>query len=315
MSSFTEFDTHSSIFLDYLKNFQQCSEHTISAYSVDIEQWRSFLLEKQKNWKEVIKEDMIEFLFQMSSQDNKSRRTQSRKLSSIKSFYNFCTQEEYIERNIFANFSGPKYTKSLPKSIPPVSMSILLEDNTKQNKFIQVRDRFLLEFLYSTGCRISEALALDILDIFDGNCFIKEIIVKGKGKKERVVFLTKKAEEVFLIYFQLRTNYCNGGNIIEAPLFINMRGTRLTRRGANYVLKQRKQQLNVNSSMSLHSFRHSFATDLLNEGADIRKIQELLGHSSVSTTQNYTHIVKERLFEVFRSAHPHAKIAKNKNKF
>ena len=188
-------------------------------------------------------------------------------------------------------------------------MSILLEDSTKQNPFIQIRDKFLLEFLYSTGCRISEILLLNVFDIFDGSNVIEDIIVQGKGQKQRVVFMTQGAKDSFCEYFQFRKKYFSNQNqnILEEPLFINLRGKRLTRRGSSYILQKRKEHLNLQSSLTLHSFRHSFATDILNEGVDIRKVQELLGHTSVSTTQNYTHIAKDRLFEIFRNSHPHAK--------
>lgn len=286
-------------YIDIEKNF---SAHTISAYGKDLSQWENFLIQEQLDWSDVEVNDLFSFLSVINS--GLTRRSQARKLSAIRSFYRFAEKRGFIRKNPFRHLRFPRYSKGLPTVLPPVDSEVLLDDDSGQNGWIQLRDRALFEFLYSSGARISEALALDESDILSsGEGINGEVVIFGKGRKERVIFIGTKAKTVLLTYLSQKKNF-----FAEQPaLFVNARGGRLTRRGALYILQQRSRHLGLEGEVSPHSLRHTFATDLLNEGADIRHVQEMLGHASVSTTQNYTHVAKDRLKKVYRESHPHSR--------
>lgn len=176
----------------------------------------------------------------------------------------------------------------------------------EDERFTTVRDKALWETIYSSGMRISEALSLR-LELFSPEHIPDEIKVRGKGGKDRVVYLGAASRQALAEYLPFRADVLYRVKKTTTALFINFKGTPLTRRGAYYLIKKRVEALGLDHRITPHSLRHSFATDLLNAGADIRHVQEMLGHASVSTTQNYTLVAKERLFDVYRKAHPHGR--------
>jgi len=317
-------------FTQYLELDRVYSINTIQAYRQDLLQWGSFLVKHNSHWSSVDQKTVNSFLSYLHKIQGSSRNTQARKIASIKSFYSYCERKNYLEANPMRKVRPPKYQRSLPKPLRPVEMEKILEDDSGQKTWIQLRDKAILEFMYSSGVRISELLPLNIENVVDHTGEIADRVrIRGKGGKERIVFLGNLAIESLQNYLcaersasgklpvfkadktpDIPDNNLNirfNNNKLVTPLFVNFHGRRLTRRGVNYILKNRKVLITEDRKISPHTLRHSFATDMINSGADIRVVQEMMGHSSVSTTQNYTYVAKERIRNTFWNCHPHAK--------
>ncbi len=284
-------------YMEYLAVEKGYSIHTIDAYRKDLSQWFQFL--ETENIQMLNSKTVYAFLSAFEPALN--RRSQARKLSAIKSYYRYREMQTGQESPVeVARIRG--FSKKLPEIIKPIEMEHLLENDTGQNSFLQLRDMAFLEFLYSTGARVSEALSLFQRDIFQAGTISESVKLSGKGKKERIAFIGAAARQRILEYLLYKKSLFPENE----HLFINLRGGTLSRRGALYILQKRSLLSGMRPNVKVHSMRHSFATDMLNEGADIRHVQELLGHSSISTTQIYTHVAKDRLRDVYRKAHPHA---------
>ncbi len=311
-------------FLSYLRNERQASEHTAESYRMDIEQFAKMILKKDirenpdsVNWNEVTV--FSARLFIMELQKNEITKVSTlRKISSLRSFFRFMVREEFVKQNPFSGLTSPKKEKRLPKYMSVDEVGKLVEapaifwQNAKDNKtskdddsanFAAARDSAILEVIYSGGLRISEAIGLNIGDIDIVNDIIK---VKGKGKKERIAALGKPASAALSKYFKIREIRSASVNQ-SSPVFVNKNGTRLTSRSFQRNFKQYLATAGLPADMTPHKLRHSFATHMLNAGADMRSVQELLGHANLSTTQIYTHVTAERLKVEYAKAHPHAK--------
>jgi len=295
-------------FFEYLRYEKGASANTRLAYETDLGQFFDFLGGENALWHEVDSKMVYAFLAGLQEQKNAGRSTQARKAACIKAFYRYAEKKELIEKNPLVKMKAPKYKRGLPKPLRPLEMETMLEDDSGQSEFIQLRDKALLELMYSSGMRISEILRLDVSDIVDFSGKIRDsVVVTGKGNKQRTVFIGSYAKSALNDYLPLAGQRRASVEDLPTPLFINAQGSRLGRHGAIYVMKRRKYILKGDDKISPHAMRHSFATDLLNSGADIRHVQEMLGHSSISTTQNYTRVAKEKLQNTFRNCHPHAK--------
>jgi len=303
-------------FLGYLKYEKNVSINTQLAYENDISQFFDFLNRENILWNNV--DSKIVYAFLGSRQDIRDieRSTLARKAACIKAFYHFLERKEYMEKSPVSKMRAPKYRRGLPKPLRPVELEKMLEDDSGQREFIQLRDKALLEMMYSSGMRISEILPLNTTDVFDFSGKIRDsVIITGKGGKQRVVFIGQYAREALNLYLSYlarmfsvkQTKTAGLKPDFESPLFVNFHGNRLSRHGAIYVMKKRKTLIKGDDRISPHAMRHTFATDMLNSGADIRIVQEMLGHSSISTTQNYTRVAREKLQNTFRNCHPHAK--------
>ena len=298
------------------------SKNTIEAYANDLNQWHQFHLENNyslENCLSPVKTQIITFLkkfdggkdlLKNEGGEQWKKSTRARKVAVLKQFYKFLLKENIIEVDVLKKFRTPKFSRKNPHPLRPIEMSKFLEDDSGQSSAIQIRDIALWELVYSCGLRISEVLSLqvsDVLKLNTTNSIINESVkVTGKGKKDRFVFIGREARvalEKYLLQRKQKEQILNN----EDSLICNLQGVSLTRRGAYYILKRRSKELGLEIKFSPHSLRHSFATDMLNEGADIRMVQEMLGHTSISTTQNYTKVARARLIEVFRNSHPHAK--------
>jgi tyrosine recombinase XerC len=288
-------------YLQYLQSVRHLSNHTIKAYRKDLDLLLQFLTERNCH------EDDPSFVrpfMTYLTQKGLSRRSINRILSAVKGYYKFKVRFGHASVNPFSSVKGLKTERRLP--------SFLFEEETEELlneecfNFYSARDKALLEFLYSTGCRVSEAVGLNINDIDFNSGAVR---VRGKGNKERVVFLGSEAKKALNDYFDLRRQRVKKDRG-EAALFINRNGVRITDRGIRYLIKQHIDKLKIQKNVSPHTLRHSFATHILNHGADIRIVQELLGHASLSTTQIYTHVGLKRLKEIYLKAHPHAKVKK-----
>lgn len=285
-------------FTKYLKYEKNFSHHTVRNYLSDLDQYRNYLKEQALE----IDIDQLAIRRYLALLQKKNTKTSTgRKLAAIKCFYKYLRREEIIETNPFEGVATPKAEKRLPGFFS-VDDIFRLMDAPRSNKPLVVRDRAILELLYSSGLRAEELAGLDIEHIDMTGGMIKVI---GKGNKERRVPVGGKALEAINAYHESRI--AGGDAAKSGPLFLNYRGERLTTRSIARIVKKYLMKAGIPGKGSPHTLRHSFATHLLDAGADLRGIQELLGHASLSTTQKYTHITTDKLMEVYDKAHPRAK--------
>ena len=309
-------------YLIYLKSERQASKHTIYNYLLDIKQFSMIVLnvlveEKSVDWKNIYVNDIRMYIIEAQNLGC-SKRSLSRKISAIRAFYKFMQREDIVENNPLSGIHPPKMSKPLPKylSIEEIDRLLLspaaywkeaLETGhakTEANAVLaETRDTAILEIIYSCGLRISEAIGLNIgnMDTLGGT-----IKVKGKGKKERLCLLGRPAVRAIRKYLRIRKNWTSFSRPVS-PVFINKDGNRLTARSFQRFFKTYLMKAGLSPDYTPHKLRHSFATHLLDAGADLRSVQELLGHESLSTTQIYTHVSAEHMKNIYRKAHPRAK--------
>ncbi len=267
-------------FLDYLSRERRASPHTIKGYRRDLVQFRFFLASvKGKDILNVGPQDIYDFLLWLES-EGYSMSSLERKLATVKSLYKFLLQTERMERNPAKMVKYPRKDRKLPVFLSRSEISQLLEVPSGDD-FFSCRDRAILELLYATGIRVSELVQLDMWDLNLRERFIK---VKGKGGKARIVPFGRPAQRALVQYLEKRPS---GGS---SALFLNRFGGRLSTRWVQKMVDRYINETSVRKKISPHKIRHSFATHLLQMGADVRTIQELLGHSSLATTQKYTHL-------------------------
>ena len=287
-----DFKRYIEKFLNYLEIEKNYSPHTLISYRKDLLDFSQFVDRPIDKIDYFIFRKFIASL----SQKGLSKKTQARKISTLKSFFKFLLREGFIKSNPALSIPYPKLDKNLPKFLTEEDMRRLL-DSLPQGSPLQIRDKAIFELLYSSGIRISELINLDVEDVDLISGVIK---VKGKGKKERLLPIGETAQKAIREYLQVRKSN-------QKALFLNRFGKRISPVGVFKVIKREVKYLGFKENVSAHVFRHSFATHLLNRGADLRSVQELLGHSSISTTQVYTHLTIDRLKEVYKKAHPRAK--------
>lgn len=308
---FSEIDT----FLDYMGVERGASDATCEAYGADLLQFCTFLLgdykEESKHDYEVsvtiatgevqiasITPDDIRAFLEFCYDSGYKKRTIERKISSLKAFFKFLQRRNIISQNPAQKIGYPKKESRLPQFLYEKQFDQLL--SFPLEKFIDFRDRALLETFYSTGARVSELCGADLndLDLPKGR-----LRVLGKGSEERIVFLTEgttHAIEGYLKQRLLKFDETTG------PLFVNNRGMRITDNGVLRIVRGRALAAGLIETVTPHTLRHSFATEMMNQGADIRAVQEMLGHKNITTTQIYTHTTKERIKRVYEQFHPHA---------
>lgn len=282
-------------FRSYLLVEKKYSTNTIDAYMRDLLKFQEFT---QKKISSIQEEEIHNYLKQLSI-EGLNERSISRMISCLKSFYKFLLIDKVIEKNPMENIEIPKLKKSLPHTLTEEEVTCLLEVPLVDS--FSFRNKAMLEVLYATGIRVSELVNLKLGDIDLENATLRTM---GKGNKERIVPLGEYALHYLAIYLQdyrstlLKRDY-------NDYLFLNNHGKQITRQGFFKIIKARAKEANITKELSPHTLRHSFATHLLNRGADLRSIQELLGHSDISTTQIYTHISNEHLKENYKEFHPH----------
>lgn len=286
-------------FLDYLKYEKNASSHTIASYRRDLSQLADYLDEKKVRLAEIDNIVLRGFLARLQEKGNK-KSTVARKLASMRSFFQFCLKKRWLEDNPAKSVSTPKQERPVPSFLSEEEMAHFLDLPQKTDNVLDLRDRALLELLYATGIRVGELVGMNVEDI---NFADRLIRVRGKGKKERLLPFGRKADGCLRFYLHLR-RLINKGKIEEKPLFLNYRGKRLTSRSVERVVDKYIRRAALRRKISPHSLRHSFASHLLSRGADLRVIQELLGHESLATTQKYTHIDLRQLLKVYRKSHP-----------
>ena len=286
---------HLNNFIDFLKGELGASPHTLRAYTEDLKAFLSFIEKKPKDIDNLDIRSYLAFLHHKKLQ----KSSISRKLETIRSFFKYLHREGYVKSNPAKLLSSPKIPKNLPR-ILTVDEVFTLIDKPQGDTFKATRDKAMLELLYSSGLRVSEMTSLDIIDLDIKESLIR---VKGKGKKERIIPVGSSAMSAIQNYLPERISLKKKSQ----ALFLNNLGGRLTQRSVRRILLHYSRMINLKGNPSPHTLRHTFATHLLHGGADLRSIQELLGHSSLSSTQKYTHVDIAHLTEVYDKAHPMAK--------
>ncbi|MFC2169153.1 site-specific tyrosine recombinase XerD [Acidobacteriota bacterium] len=286
-------------FLDFLSVEKGLSFNTQVAYSRDLKKYLLFLQAEKVSWLEAREEDLAKFI-QRQSRSGLSARSLARLISSLKSFYKFLVLDGVVKKNPGLNLSSPKMWLSLPKFLAVDEVERLLQQ-PDINNVRGLRDKAMLEILYATGIRASELVGLKEKDINLGDGFL---LCKGKGGKERIIPIGQSAASAVQSYLnEARPKLKKEEN---ASLFLSSRGKGFTRQGFWKMLKRYATQAGLDLKISPHVLRHSFATHLLERGADLRSVQLMLGHSQITTTQIYTHVSRKRLRNVYDKYHPRA---------
>ena len=290
-------------FQAYLEVERNLSKHTLRAYSSDIEHFLYWLKDLSVS---DVNTNTIRLYFSQVQVFEYSKTTITRKIAALRTFYRFLYRERIVEYNPVDGIKSPKKPKKLP--------SFLNEDEVEQvfalvnpDSPTNARNRAILEVLYACGMRVGELCGLNFGNL---NLEENEITVFGKGAKERIVLISDRGKEYLNLYLdKFRSSYAKDNEKIaeDTPVFINQAGYRLTTRSVDKLFLQLAEKLQLGKKLSPHVFRHSFATKLLEKGADLRVVQELLGHASISNTQIYTHVSTERLKQAYSNAHPRAK--------
>jgi integrase/recombinase XerC len=296
-------------FIDYLQSQKGYSDHTIRNYRIDLKQFLGFLIQERRLAPEdeaSLELESIDFLvirgYLGRLYDTYKRTTIARKLSTLRSFFSFLEGRGLFKDNPAADISTPKQGRYIPTYLPVDEMFRLLEGPDRE-KPLGLRDLAILEVLYSCGIRVAELAGLNISSIdFDQRL----VRVLGKGNKERIVPIGRQALMAVKTYLEatLALRKKTWGEREDGPLFLNFRGGRLTTRSIGRIVKRYSRECALMTEITPHSLRHTYATHLLDGGADLRSVQELLGHVSLSTTQKYTHVSLDKLMEVYDKAHP-----------
>lgn len=289
-----------TMFIDFLAIERGLTKNTLVAYRHDLTDFLDFLKSRNLLLEDLKKEEILAYIVNLKQQ-RKANSTISRHLAAIKSFFKFLQQEGIVHINPTSDLEGPKKQKRLPKVLTIDEIEKLLE-KPESNNPLGIRDKAMLETLYGAGMRVSELLDLDLNSI---DIELGYVRCMGKGSKERIVPLGNQAI--------LSINaYLNGGrnkllkNPKEYALFLNQHGRRLTRQGFWKILKKYAQLSGLKKEITPHTLRHSFATHLLENGADLRSVQEMLGHVDVTTTQIYTHLNTSNIINIYKKSHPRA---------
>jgi len=324
-------------FLEYLRSVRNASPHTILNYGKDLEQFLTYLTPPGMETPELgkINHQMIREFVGHLHETGLEKSSVARKLAALRSFFKYCVREGLLKENPARLVPTPKLPKRIPVVLSAEEMSGFLDqlagaqspdDEPKKRKRVAMaagtssrvmdledslllsRDRAILELLYAAGLRVSELTGLNLEDMDQKDQVVR---VTGKGRKERVVPYGAKAAEALRMYWPVREKLLRadrGGATKTNPeaIFLNYMGSRLTQRSVGRIVKKYVKLVNINWDLHPHSLRHAFATHLLADGADLRAIQELLGHQSLSTTQKYTHASIRQLMDIYDKAHPHA---------
>lgn len=294
--------------MEYLQIEKNASPYTVTYYQRDIELFLQFIKNEGITNLPDVNHQVIRLFLTALYDKQLSRKSVSRVISCLRSFYKYLEREKHVENNPFLQVTSPKTNKSIPNFLYQEELKILFETSDLSTPLGQ-RDQAMLEILYATGIRVSECQGLRLEDI---DFSIGSMFVRGKGRKERYVIFGRYAEEALQLYLQDGREKLLEKN--EQPtnvVFLNARGKPLTTRGIRVVLKKIVEKAALSIHLHPHMLRHTFATHMLNEGADLRTVQELLGHENLSSTQIYTHVTKDHLRNVYMKSHPRANLWDN----
>ncbi len=295
-------------FLSYLTVEKGFSQNTVDAYGNDLNQLAEFAEEEaakrgvMPSWAGFSRQDMLNYMLNLKERGY-AVTTQVRKIAADKSFFAFMVDEGKIKQKPTENISSPRVGKPLPDAISLSQVRQLLDQPARLSKPEAKRDRAMLELLYASGMRVSELVSLNLGDVSIGE---ENVRCFGKGRKERIVPIYRQAAQVVAEYItEVRPHLVRDD--AQRALFLNRRGERLTRQGLWQILKEYAKKAGLGKTITPHTLRHSFATHMLSGGADLRSVQEMLGHANISTTQIYTHLTSEHIRRAYERAHPRAK--------
>ncbi len=295
-------------FLNYLTVEKGYSDNTIMAYRNDLSDLVKYVEGEaaknntMPNWENFGRQGVLGYILQMKEK-NYAATTVARKVAATKSFFSFMVAESKLKDNPTDNIGSPHIGKSLPKTLSLAQVRTLLEQPAQQDTLEAKRDKAMLELLYASGMRVSELVALNIGDVNTTDGFVKCF---GKGNKERLIPIYERAARTVKEYTEVtRPKLIRAKG--ENALFLNPRGERLTRQGFWQKLKEYARSAHLEGKISPHTLRHSFATHMLSGGANLRSVQELLGHANISTTQVYTHLTSDQIRQTYDKSHPRAK--------
>jgi integrase/recombinase XerD len=293
-------------FLTVLSLDKHYSTHTITNYRRDIHRFQKFCKDSDTPIQDITIRSCRNYLYHLE-QDSLSPKSMARHIASLRSFWNYLIYIKKTELNPWTLISIPKISRTLPHILTENDMHAFL-DNLPTTTATEYRDKTICECLYGSGLRVSELIGLNLSDLVLEN---GEMRITGKGNKERLAIFGHTTKEFLRTYINtIRPLWCDNDS---DELFVNQRGTRLSVRSVQRMIKAHALKQNISSAITPHTFRHSFATALFNGGADLRSIQELLGHSSLSTTQIYTHLSIKKLQDIYLSTHPRAKNTNSTN--
>lgn len=288
-------------FIYYLEVEKGLSKNTLESYGRDLRNFFSYLMNHDCNEVgKINRQSIVSYILSLQKK-GRAPSTISRNLASIRSFYQFLLQEQVVSQNPCAELESPRQEKKLPEILSVKEVNILL-DQPDASAVAGRRDKAMLEVLYATGIRVSELINLNIDDLKLDTGYLR---CWGKGNKERIVPLGKEAIKAVACYLD-KSRPSLAKDLSQEALFLNQHGSRLTRQGFWKIIKKYAERSNLGCSITPHTLRHSFATHLLENGADLRSVQEMLGHADISTTQIYTHITRNKLRGVYDKAHPRA---------
>lgn len=288
-------------YLDYLKYEKNYSKYTIINYSDDIEEFLDYIESEGLEFDKIVYSDIRFYLMYLKDNKQDNNSSIDRKLSSLRGFYKYLANNNIVKTNVFSLVNGPKKAKKLPRFFEYNELEELFNACDLSTSLGQ-RDRLILEMLYATGVRVGELVSIKVKDIDRSS---RSILILGKGNKERYVTYGDYCSDILDLYLNDAYNKLNIKN--SEYLFLNNNGGELTDRGVRYILDQVIKKTSLKKNISPHMIRHSFATHLLNEGADLLSVQKLLGHESIKATQIYTHVTTDRLKEVYFRSFPRAK--------
>ena len=285
-------------FLNYLKNIRLYSKKTVASYEYDLKDYALFLEKNNLTIKD--DNDKTLKLYLNYIYDKKiNNKSISRHLSSLRTYYDFLKKENIVTENIFKNVKNPKIEKTIPNFISHDKLNEIFTSFNDSD--LDIRNRLVIELFYATGLRVGELVNIKIKDIDFGAQSIK---VLGKGSKERYVFYNNTTKEVLKKYLVVRKKIQKKANDY---LLLNDKGTPIKEASVRKIIQTTLMKCGIKSKITPHTFRHTFATDLLNQGLDLVNVKELLGHASLNTTSIYTHITNDRIKEVYQNTHPRAK--------
>lgn len=296
-------------FLKYLVVEKGFSKNTEEAYRNDLCQLQEFVEEELSkrgepaSWDNFGRQEMLNYILSLKEKKYAST-TLARKIAAAKSFFKFLADEQKVKQNPTENIASLKVGRALPKPMTVSQARRLLEEPAKYSTPEAKRDKAMLELLYASGMRVSELVALDLDDVDTPGGFVRCI---GKGQKERMIPIYPRAAQSLEEYLKEARPRIVQNRTDEKALFLNVRGERLTRQGLWQILKGYAKEANIECEVTPHTLRHSFATHMLNGGADLRMVQELLGHANISTTQVYTHLTSDHVKNTYDKSHPRAK--------
>ena len=286
-------------FLEYIEFELNYSSLTKESYARDLSLYKDFLNMQKINYLDINKEEVMNYLKYLDNLKF-TNKTISRHLSTLRSFYNYLVEVKLISSNIYKRVRNPKVPKKLPNYLSIVEIDTII-DGIDEDNDEDIKEKFIFELLYSTGIRVSECASIKLSDIDYQN---KTIRIMGKGSKERLVYYGESCARLLNKYLSIRNNLIKEKTDY---LLVNQKGSKISRESIEYIIDKIIKKSSVKHKISPHTLRHSFATHLLDNGADLKSVQELLGHVNLNTTEIYTHISNERLRKAYLMYHPNKK--------